>query len=85
LKSTNVWEVISKNLSARDMLDLQRINLQTYETLIPTVMRNRKLIPCIQGEAQLFIKDKALYALEITNSTQTEEIDFENDAWRHED
>lgn len=48
-------------------------------------MRNRKLIPCIQGEAQLFIKDKALYALEITNSTQTEEIDFENDAWRHED
>jgi|TARA_B110000285_G_C15043169_1_gene572881 hypothetical protein len=48
-------------------------------------MRNRKLIPCIQGEANLFIKDKALWGLEITNSTQTEEIDFENDAWRHED
>jgi hypothetical protein len=31
LKSTNVWEVISKNLSARDMLDLQRINTHTYE------------------------------------------------------
>jgi hypothetical protein len=69
LKSINVWEVISKNLCARDMLSLQRINNHTYEQLIPTVMRNRKLIPCIQGEANLFIKDKALYALEITNST----------------
>jgi len=69
LKSTNVWEVISKNLSARDMLDLQRINTHTYVQLVPTVMRNRKLIPCILGEANLFIKDKALWALEITNST----------------
>jgi hypothetical protein len=48
-------------------------------------MRNRKLIPCIQGEPNLFIKDKAIYALEITNSTSMKEIEFEDDAWRHED
>ena len=48
-------------------------------------MRNRKLTPCIQGEANLFIKDKAVWSLEITNATQMEEIDFENDEWRHED
>jgi len=48
-------------------------------------MRNRKLYPCIQSEAHLFIKDNALWSLQVTNTTETKEIDFENDLWRHDD
>ena len=48
-------------------------------------MRNRKLYPCIQSEAHLFIKDNALWSLQVINTTETKEIDFENDLWRHDD
>lgn len=48
-------------------------------------MRNRKLFPCIQSESHLFIKDNALWSLQITNTTEMEYIDFEHDLWRHED
>lgn len=47
-------------------------------------MRNRKLYPCIQAEAHLFIKDNALWSLQVTNTTETKEIDFEDDLWRHD-
>ena len=48
-------------------------------------MRNRRLYPCIQNEQHLFIKDNALWSLQITNTTSLREIDFEDDKWRHDD
>ena len=34
---------------------------------------------------ETFIKDNALWSLQVTNTTETREIDFEDDLWRHDD
>jgi len=85
LKSTNSMQVISTYLSIQQLQSFNLLNHHFYDKIVPEVMRNRKLYPCIQNEQHLFIKDNALWSLQITNTTSLREIDFEDDKWRHDD
>jgi len=85
LRSTNSMEVISKYLPITTLQTYNLINQHFYDKLVPEIMRNRNLYPCIQNEQHLFIHENALWSLQLTNNTQLEYIDFENDLWRHDD
>ena len=85
LKSINSIQVISNYLSIQTLQSYNLLNHQFYDKIVPEVMRNRRLYPCIQNEQHLFIKDNALWSLQITNTTALREIDFEDDKWRHDD
>ena len=85
LKSINSIQSISNYLSIQTLQSYNLLNHQFYDKIVPEVMRNRRLYPCIQNEQHLFIKDNALWSLQITNTTALREIDFEDDKWRHDD
>ena len=66
------------------VLQLNLVNREFYDKIVPEIMRNRKMYPSIDLKLHLFIRDDKLYGHHLDNNTPTIEIDFEQDEWRHD-
>ena len=70
--------------SINKVLDLQLINKEFYETIIPTIMTNRKMFPNIDPKMHLFIYNSELWGIKIPSKSIAREVEFEEDEWLHE-
>ena len=55
LKSQGCMQIVTEFLSINKVLDLQLINKDFYEVIIPTIMTNRKMYPNIDPKMHMFI------------------------------
>jgi len=71
-------------LPVRQMWEMQKISREFYDDLTPIIMRNKKMLPVIQKNLHIFIKDRKVYGIHLNPSVKTREVDFEEDPWRHD-
>lgn len=77
-------QTLSTFLPVAKVLELNLVNKEFYDKIVPEIMRNRKMYPSINLQLHLFIRDDKLYGHHLDNNTMTTEIDFEEDEWRHD-
>lgn len=84
VKSQNCMMEISKYLPQKQLFEWQLLNTHFYNKIVPEVMRNRQLNPIIQQKVHIFLKEKAVYGISITDKQDIKYVDFEEDNWRHD-
>ena len=77
-------QTLSTFLPVTKVLQLNLLNHEFYDKIVPEIMRNRKMYPAINLQLHLFIHDDKLYGHHLDNNTIVTEIDFEEDEWRHD-
>ena len=84
LSKQGCWSTLSEFLTVPQILQLNLVNRQFYEEVVPHFMRNRNLNPSITPETHIFAKGGTIYQLHFNNQVPTREVDFEEDEWRHD-
>ena len=75
---------IGECLPRSKILELNLLSKKFYNQIVPNMMVNLKMFPLASRQTYLFIKDNKIYAQNFNNATKTKEIDFEDDAWQHD-
>lgn len=77
-------QVISEFQSTKQNLQLQLLNKQFYQDIVPNVMEQRKMFPSIDPQAHLYIHEGQVWGIKIPSQCITREVEFEDDEWIHE-
>ena len=71
-------------MTVQQMLQLQLLNKDFYNRIIPNVMDKRKMFPNIDPKMHLYIYNKELWGIKIPSKSDAREVEFEEDEWIHE-
>mmetsp|Transcript_3433 Transcript_3433/g.5145 ORF Transcript_3433/g.5145 Transcript_3433/m.5145 type:complete len:102 (+) Transcript_3433:34-339(+) len=84
LRSQYCMQAVSMYMKQRDIFKMNKLNTDFYNRVVPLLTRNRQMFPSINPETHFVLKDGAMWAMSYSNYTQVREVDFEEDAWRHD-
>lgn len=84
LRSKDCMQVVTEFLVIKNLLELQRVNKEFYNRIIPVIMNERKMFPNIDPKMHLFLHNQCLWGIRMSNKSTTREIDFEEDEWIHD-
>lgn len=84
LASKDCMGLIANNMPLKSFLNLQLVSKKFYDDVVPSVMNKLKKFPNVDPYMHLFIKDKIVYGMKVSQGTETHLVDFEEDEWLHD-
>ena len=84
MKSMHCMGVITQYMTQKKFLNLQLVNSEFYDKVVPKVMNERKQFPNVDPHTHLFIKGKDVFGMKVSQGTDTHLVDFEEDEWLHD-
>ena len=77
-------QVVTEFLTIKQMLEMQLINKDFYNNVVPNVLNARNMFPSVDPKMHLFLHAKELWGLKLPSYVDTRLVDFEDDEWFQE-
>ena len=84
LETTDTLGVITEYLPMDEVLKLNLMNHRFYDKIVPTIFKKRYIHPKIYSNLHLLVKDGNMRGFAHNISHKLQEVDFEEDHWRHD-